>query len=64
MLQFYGRYTLIAAVDIDGFIPEACEMIRRMVNYADADPDVGTVDAERFEYWVQFFLVPTLGMSF
>eukprot|EP00597_Dinobryon_sp_UTEXLB2267_P005672 CAMPEP_0170058134 /NCGR_PEP_ID=MMETSP0019_2-20121128/872_1 /TAXON_ID=98059 /ORGANISM="Dinobryon sp., Strain UTEXLB2267" /LENGTH=110 /DNA_ID=CAMNT_0010263001 /DNA_START=355 /DNA_END=684 /DNA_ORIENTATION=- len=45
------RYTLIAAVDIDGFIPEACEMVRRKINHADADPDTGTIDAQRFEHW-------------
>mmetsp|Transcript_17138 Transcript_17138/g.24802 ORF Transcript_17138/g.24802 Transcript_17138/m.24802 type:complete len:294 (+) Transcript_17138:43-924(+) len=55
------RYTLIAAVDIDGFIPEACEMVRRKINHADADPDTGTIDAQRFEHWIQYFLVPTLG---
>ena len=58
------RYTLIAATDINAFVPGACELVRRKRNSADPDPDSGTVDGERFEHWVRFNLEPTLGNYF
>jgi hypothetical protein len=61
-MRLYFSYTLIAAADIDGFIVEACAIIRRKNNNADPDPDAGTINGERFEHWVQFSLVPTLGI--
>lgn len=56
-----NSYTLVAAADMDGFIPEACELIKRKRSTDDADEEAGTVDAERFVAWVQYKLVPTLG---
>ena len=58
------RYTLIAPTDINGFVPGACELVRRKRNSADPDPDSGIVDGEPFEHWVRFNLVPTLGNYF
>mmetsp|Transcript_16445 Transcript_16445/g.35977 ORF Transcript_16445/g.35977 Transcript_16445/m.35977 type:complete len:385 (+) Transcript_16445:971-2125(+) len=61
---FYDRnrwlYTLIGAVDLDGFVPEACSLIRRKRNANDNDPEAGTVDGERFESYVEHTLVPQL----
>jgi transposase len=54
-------YTLIAAVDIDGFIPEACDLVYRRRNTQDNDPEAGTVDGARFEQYVEHVLVPVLG---
>jgi len=55
------RYTMIGACNIDGFIPQACEAIFRERGHDDDDPSRGTVDAERFCDWVEFFLCPVLG---
>ena len=54
-------YTLIAACDINGFIPEACELVRRKRNAQDADEEAGTIDGNRFVDWVEHKLLPTLG---
>jgi hypothetical protein len=55
---------MIGAADIDGFIPEACELIQRKIQRKtgadDRDPASGTVDAERFEFWVEHRLLPIL----
>lgn len=55
--NFYGhrskKYSLLAACDVDGFIPESCDIVLR-------DED-GTVDTERFLLWVQTKLCPMLG---
>ena len=56
-----SHYTLLAAADIDGFVPEMCDLVFRKRNAADKDPTRGTVDTERFLEWVDFFLVPHLG---
>lgn len=54
-------YTLLAACDINGFIPEACELVRRKRNAQDEDDEAGTIDANRFMSWVEDKLAPTLG---
>jgi transposase len=55
------RYTLIAAADINGFVFDACEIIEREQSADDNDPNRGTVDAEKFEDYVEHTLVPNLG---
>ena len=52
---------MIGACDMQGFIVEACELVRRKRNSANADEEAGTVDSERFVQWIQDLLVPTLG---
>lgn len=54
-------YTMIGACDMNGFIIEACDLVRRKRNNADPDEEAGTVDSERFVQWVHDRLVPTLG---
>ena len=54
-------FTLIAAVDINGFVLSACERIERKRSPADSDPTRGTVDGVRFYQWVITRLVPVLG---
>jgi transposase len=55
------RYTMLGAADLNGFITEACEMVRRKSGADDADPAAGTIDGERFVEWVEHRLVPVLG---
>ena len=57
-----NSYTMIGVCDLNGFVPQACELIRRKRNAEDNDNEAGTIDAERFVEWVQFKLVPTLGV--
>jgi hypothetical protein len=53
-------YTLLAAVDINGFVCEACQPVwRRPSNSNNAQQ--GTIDTNRFLEWVEEHLVPTLG---
>ena len=54
-------FTLIAAVDINGFVLSACERIERKRSPTDSDPTRGTVDGVRFYQWVITRLVPVLG---
>ena len=53
------RYTLIAAADIHGFIPSACNTILR--DEISEEGAAGTIDAEYFLYWVENYLCPVLG---
>jgi transposase len=59
---FYGndrdiRYSMIGVADINGFVQEACEVIRT----TGSGPDVGPINRERFELWVEQKLSPVLG---
>ena len=54
-------YSLLAAVDINGFIEAACEIIERASGDDDTNEAHGTVDADRFVDWVEHFLCPVLG---
>ena len=54
-----ARYTLIAASDINGFIPAACHTVPR--DEISDEGAAGTVDGKYFLYWVQTYLCPTLG---
>ena len=54
-------FTLIAAVDINGFVLSACERIERRRSPTDNDPTRGTVDGVRFYQSVVTRLVPVLG---
>ena len=53
------RYTLIAAADINGFIPAACHTVVR--DEISDKRAAGTVDGDYFLYWVKTYLCPTLG---
>ena len=55
------RYSMLAAADVNGFVFEACEIVYAKTSSTDNDPTRGTIDAERFELWVEEFLCPTLG---
>ena len=62
--NFFGglndrRYTLLAACDINGFIYEACELVRKDGNCMNEEQ--GTIDTRRFELWVKDMLCPVLG---
>ena len=48
---------MIAACDINGFVVQSCEIIRT----TGSGPDVGTIDRERFEMWIENKLCPVLG---
>ena len=53
------RYTMIAALDVCGFVPSSIKIIPRS---DDGDKNGrGTVDREAFECWVEEHLVPVLG---
>ena len=53
------RYTLIAAADINGFIPAACHTVVR--DEISDEGAAGTVDGDYFLYWVKEYLCPILG---
>lgn len=53
------RYTLLAAADVNGFIPVACHTVMR--DQISEEGAAGTVDTEYFEYWVERYLCPVLG---
>ena len=54
-----ARYTLLAAADVNGFIPAACHTVRR--DELSDEGAAGTVDGEYFLYWVKEYLCPILG---
>ena len=64
-LSFAGshdqRYSVLAACDINGFVIEACERVGAKTSPSDTDETHGTIDADRFELWVENFLCPVLG---
>ena len=51
------RYTMIAAMDIDGMIDSSIDCVKRTGNPDQND----TVDCEHFEFWVENYLCPALG---
>ena len=53
------RYTMIAALDINGFIPSTIDCVKR--NEISSEGAAGTVDGSYFEDWVEYCLCPTLG---
>ena len=55
------RYTVIGAVDINGFVLNACDRIARKASKTDPAPYRGTVGQDYFRDWVESMLVPTLG---
>ncbi len=61
--EFDKRYTLIAACNWNGFVQEACHIVEREHGSQDDNPDRGTVDKERFEQYIEEYLVPVLGNS-
>ena len=52
---------MLSACDINGFIPEACELVERERSADDDDPDRGTIDKDRFVRWLDERLVDLLG---
>ena len=55
-----ATYTLLGAVDINGFVTNACDVVfRRAANSTNMQR--GTIDSERFVQWTVDRLVPTLG---
>ena len=50
---------MIAALNIDGFIPSTVECVMR--DEISAGGVAGTVDHTHFEDWVEHFLCPVLG---
>ena len=63
--RFFGtrkqHYSMIAAADIDGFILEACSVIRREQGNNDNDLSRGTFGRDRFKTWLRENLLPCLG---
>ena len=59
------RYTLLAAANVNGFIPESCYLKYRNGSEASKTSEgaSGTVDQENFADWVEFFYVLTLVKS-
>ncbi|KAH9132187.1 hypothetical protein AeRB84_021313 [Aphanomyces euteiches] len=55
------RFTVLAAADINGFVPEACQLVQRKANFDDLESAHGTVDTEGFLFWTKFYLLPVLG---
>ena len=53
------RYTLIAAADVNGFIPSACHTVMR--DELSEEGAAGTVDGEYFLYYIRTYLCPMLG---
>ena len=53
------RYTLIASMNIDGFIPSTLKVFPR--NNISTEGAAGTVGGEEFEEWVSEHLLPVLG---
>ena len=53
------RYTLIAAADVNGFIPASCQTVLREENSETGAS--GTVDGEFFLDWIKTYLCPVLG---
>ena len=51
------RYSLIGVCDINGFVQESCEVIMT----TGSGEDVGPINRERFEQWVEEKLVPVHG---
>uniref|UniRef100_A0A7S3V5Z9 Tc1-like transposase DDE domain-containing protein n=1 Tax=Chaetoceros debilis TaxID=122233 RepID=A0A7S3V5Z9_9STRA len=54
-----ARYTMIASLDINGFVPSTIECVLR--DEISAEGAAGTVNAGYFEIWVEHFLCPVLG---
>lgn len=54
-----ARYTLIAAMDVQGFIPSTLDIVHR--DEISDEGAAGTVDAAYFEEWVEKCLCPVLG---
>lgn len=55
------RYTFIGAMDINGFVHEASSLIYRKTGADDNNDAAGTINQERFEAYVEYVLIPTLG---
>ena len=59
--DFDKRYTLLGACNWEGFVKSACHLVEREHGSDDTDPTRGTVDAERFEQYLQQHVAPILG---
>ena len=56
-----GRYSALCAANIEGFVPDACEIVFREDSENDKEETKGTVDKKRFIQWVEQKLMPVLG---
>ena len=54
-----ARYTLLAAADVNGFIPAACHTVLR--DEILDEGAAGTVDGTYFLHWIKEYLCPVLG---
>ena len=59
--QMESPYTLIAALDVNGFVLSTCETFEHLNNSMDVEGASSTVDSEFFLIWVKEFLCPVLG---
>ena len=53
------NYTMIGASDINGFIPQACELVFKGDN--SINPARGTIDSQRMIEYIKYYLCPVLG---
>jgi len=53
------RYTMLAALNMDGFVQSSIEIVRR--DEVSDEGAAGTVDKEHFESWVRDYLCTNLG---
>ena len=56
-------YMLLAACDINGFVPDMCDVVLSRRSSTDTNPTRGTVDTERFLLYLAEKIVPHLGSA-
>ena len=61
--EFDKRYSLIGACNWEGFVKQACHIVEREQSSVDQNPERGTVDGDRFEEYLETYVVPVLGRA-